>query len=277
MADKVELIPGGVKQQVLLATRQGKKFLPKKALRKVTTGDLGTAGSEPTNPIDATTGERLNRAPDFQNPVRLLKGALIAYDPETQQTGERVNFQYNPEQLTRTLTPTYKKDEEGKLFIGAPGEKIDLTIKLQAVDLMVAKSKKQDLEASGRGLYAQLATLELLVYPESSAISKYQQELESGTKGTVPASAKPLMFQWGPRRLLPVRLTSVTVTETLFNIALSPIVATVKLDMEIESITDAMGLTYDLLFQHVQDMESIAEYESVTIGTNAGKVTVSAG
>ena len=233
--------------------------------------------AEPSNPIDATTGERLNRAPGYENPVRLLKGALIAYDPETQQSGDRVKFQYNPEQLSRTLTPTYKKDEEGKLFIGAPGEKIDLTIKLQAIDLMVAKSKKNDLDAAGRGLYAQLAQLELLVYPESSAISKYQQELTSGTKGTVPASAKPLMFQWGARRLLPVRLTSVTVTETLFNIALSPIVATVKLDMQIESITDATGLTYDLLFQHVQDMESLAEYESVKIGKTAGKVSISAG
>lgn len=233
--------------------------------------------SQPTNPIDQTTGERLNRGPEFQQPVRLLKGALISYDPETQKTGDRVYFQYNPDQLTRTLTPSYKKDEEGKLFIGAPGEKIDLTIKLQAVDWMVAKSKKKDLDASGRGLYAQLATLELLVYPESSAISKYQQELASGTKGTVPASAKPLMFQWGPRRLLPVRLSSVTVTETLFNIALSPIVATVKLDLQIESIVDATGLTYDLLYQHVQDMESIAQYESVTIGKSAGKVSISGG
>ena len=231
----------------------------------------------PTNPVDAKTGEPLYRSSTYQEPVRLFKGALIAYDAETQKTGERVYFQYNPEQLSRTLTPTYKQDEEGKLFIGAPGEKIDLTVKLQAVDLMVAKTKKKELEAAGRGLYAQLATLELLVYPESSAISKYEQELRSGKKGTVPASAKPLLFQWGPRRLLPVRLTSVSVTETLFNIALSPIVAEVKLGMEVESILKAAGLTYDLLLQHLQGMEEIAEYETVKFTTSSGSTSVGAG
>lgn len=168
-------------------------------------------------------------------------------------------------------------DEEGKPIIGAPTEKIDLTIKLQAIDRMVAKSKKSQYEDAALGLYAQLATLELLVYPTSAALQQYKTALDSGTKGAVPASAKPLLFQWGPRRLLPVRLTGLTVTETLFNIALAPIAASVKLGLDIESLSKSSGMTYDLLFQHLQDMESIAEYDSVSITNNAGKISISAG
>ncbi len=227
------------------------------------TGNL-TTGNTPTNPIDSATGAPLNLSV-FQDSIQLLKGALIAYDPETETTGERVYFQYNPQKLTRTLSPSEpKRDEENKLFIAPPSEEIGLEVYLQAVDLMVAKTKSQDLEAAGRGLYAQLATLELLLYPTSEAVQTYvtaQQKPE----GAVKPSARPLLFQWGPRRLLPVYLTKYTVTETEFNIALSPIVATVALTLKAEGLLVSSGLSYDLLLQNLQDMEEIADYEAVEI------------
>lgn len=226
----------------------------------------------PLNPKNPLTDEPLLGAPLYsplrQTPVQLLKGALIAYDPETEQTGDRVYFQYNPKQLDRTLSPSAatQTDEEGKIFVPIPTEEISLTVELQAVDLMVAQSKIFAFESAGRGLYAQLATLELLLYPKSTAITDYVNDLPKN-KGAVKPSARPLLFQWGPRRLLPVYLTNFKVTETLFNIALSPITASVSLTMKTQNVLKTSGLGYELLLQHLQDMEEIAQYESVEVSS----------
>ncbi len=225
----------------------------------------------PLNPKDPTTGEPLLRPPYhdvlYQVPVALLKGALISYDPESQQTGDRIKFQYNPEKLTRSLTPQYEQEakKKGQVGVKPPKETIDLAIKLQAVDSMIAQSSWFQWQAASRGLLAKLAALELLVYPTSDAITKYRDKLDKATKGAAPASAKPLLFQWGPHRLLPVRLTSISITETLFNIALAPIAGEVSLKLEIDEILEVTGLPYHLLLQNLEDMEDNADYESVTI------------
>ncbi len=225
------------------------------------TGNL-TTGSTPTYPVDAKTGEALNLSA-HQDSIQLLKGALIAYDPEKEKLGERVYFQYNPQKLSRTLTsPEPKKDEQGKLYIPLPSETIKIDVYLQAIDLMVAKTKSKDLEGAGRGLYAQLATLELLLYPSSKAIKEYYTALKK-PKGAVKPSARPLLFQWGPRRLLPVYLTGFSVEETEFNIALSPIVATVTLNMKTQEVLKSEGLSYNLLLQNLEDMEALASYEKI--------------
>lgn len=215
-----------------------------------------------TYPTDQKTGEPLNRPPGFEHPIRLLKGALIAYDPEKQKTLARVSFQYNPEQLSRTFKPNIQQGRQGEDLIRVPQQTLSTSIRLQAVDRMVAQSKKKKTTEAGLGLYAQLAALELLLYPESKVIEAYRRDLAKGTKGAVPPSAHPVLFQWGPRRLLPVRLTSMEVKETLFNIALSPISAEVTLGMEVEDIHEASGMAYELLSQNLKALEDVAEKET---------------
>ena len=46
------------------------------------------------------------------------------------------------------------------------------------------------------------------------------------------------LFVWGPQRVLPVQLTSMTVTETIFDAQLNPIQATVKLEMRALTYSD---------------------------------------
>jgi hypothetical protein len=235
---------------------------PNATTPQVYTGDLEATKTTPSYPIDQDTGAPLNRAPTFQNAVRLLKGALISYDPESQQAISRIAFQYNPQELSRSLKPRAYKSKQGKDLIGAPEQTINTTVRLQAVDRMVAKTKKNQPDQAGLGLYAQLAALELLLYPGSAVIDAYRDDLEKGTKGAVPASAYPVLFQWGPQRLLPVRVTSMEVKETLFNIALSPIAADVTLAMTVDYIIDAKDMAYTLLYQNLMDLEDVAEYDT---------------
>lgn len=229
----------------------------------VYSGDLGDGkGSRPTNPLGSHSGEPLNRQSSYSNAARYLKGSLISYDPGSQQVISKIAFQYNPQELSRSLKPRAYQGKQGKDLIGAPEQSINTTVRLQAVDRMIAETKNGQPAKAGLGLYAQLAALELLLYPQSSVIDAYRTDLDKGTKGAVPASAYPVLFQWGPQRLLPVRLTSMEVKETLFNIALSPIAADVTLAMAVEYIIEAKDMAYTLLQQNLMDLESIAEYDA---------------
>jgi hypothetical protein len=46
------------------------------------------------------------------------------------------------------------------------------------------------------------------------------------------------LLVWGPQRVLPVQLTSMTITETIFDTQLNPIQATLKLDMHALTYSD---------------------------------------
>lgn len=247
------------KTKVQLAPTAGK------TTPKVTTGTLAVTQATPTYPVDGATGEPLNQGPRFLQPARFLKGALISYDPDTQKTISRVVFQYNPKELSRSLKPDIKQGKQGKDLLRPPSQTISTTVQLQAIDRMIAQTKKKQTEKSGLGLYAQLAALELLLYPKSTVIKAYRDDLAKGTKGAVPASAFPVLFQWGPRRLLPVRVTSMEVKETLFNVALSPIAAEVTLSMEVEDIVRAKGMAYTLLYQNLTDLEGTSDADTSSV------------
>ena len=77
-------------------------------------------------------------------------------------------FQYNPEQLTRSLDPQYS-DAAGAGprrfgWSGPPRETISASIDVDVVDQL---EKGEDV-ATSLGLFPQLSALEMLVYPKTS-------------------------------------------------------------------------------------------------------------
>ena len=172
---------------------------------------------------------------------RLIKGAIVAVEPAgSKQT--TIAFQYNPETLTRTLTPSQAAEPEQKgqrasalRFSGAPKESFSLEVHLDASDAL----ESGDATAKNLGVYPQLFALEVLAYPSSQQVVENEKLLKQGKMEVASGYDAPLtLLVWGPQRVLPVQLTSMNITETIFDTHLNPIQATVKLEMHALTYSD---------------------------------------
>jgi hypothetical protein len=180
-------------------------------------------------------------ASEFPGSPWLLKGALVSYErPVLGALPNVIVFQYNPEQLSRSLHAriTYG-DQNGQssvddayLVSGPPIESINLSIEVDATDQLETNNPIARL----RGIQPTLAALELLMYPKSTQV---QLNRNLARIGRYDAERMPLvLFVWGAARVLPVRLTSFSVTEQAFDTMLKPIMAQVDLGLEVVSYKD---------------------------------------
>lgn len=172
---------------------------------------------------------------------RLQKGAIIGMD-KFNPMASIIVFQYNPEELRRSLTAqtaAQDGDEGEALRLKAPPKEqiSSVTIELDAADQL----EKQNATTQELGLYPALASLEMLLYPKSVAVIANEVQKAAGAVEVIPPEAPLTLFYWGLKRVLPVRITSLTVDETHFDPDLNPIVAEVSLSMDVLSYHD-LGL-----------------------------------
>ena len=178
----------------------------------------------------------LRRSPRFEKGalVQLVKG-LTGVVPNI------IPFQYNPEKLSHTLTP-WNPFEVDQTQRGAqaptvqpfdPKESFSLTLEIDATN---------DLEddnpvAKRVGVADRLAALKKLTLPTEGLIGDLVTSARAlvgkAAKQAVRATVPVVLFVWGPSRILPVRVTSFSVEETLFSPTLHPIQATVTLGLEV--------------------------------------------
>lgn len=179
--------------------------------------------------------------PTYSQGPHLLKGAIVAVDLTTSRQ-TTIAFQYNPETLSRTLTPqnTIEPEKEGASnkvlrFSGAPRETFTLDIHLDASDAL----ETGDATAGNLGIYPQLFALEVLIYPASTQVVDHAKLSRQGKMEVGGGYDAPLtLLVWGAQRVVPVQLTSMTVTEKIFDTHLNPIQAEVKLSMNALSYSD---------------------------------------
>jgi hypothetical protein len=141
-----------------------------------------------------------------------MKAAIVSIDLINPITSV-IQFQYNPDTLTRKLQARTSGEEGNKSealrLQGAPQETITLDIEIDATD----QFEKAQGTAVSKGIYPQLSALELLIYPKSSDVIDNSRLLAAGTIEVIPPVAPLTLFIWGPTRVLPVRLTDFTITE----------------------------------------------------------------
>jgi hypothetical protein len=175
----------------------------------------------------------------FPNSPPVQKGAIVGIDPFNPLASVIV-FQYNPDALTRTITAqTAGGNAQGEALRlkGPPKETIALTVEIDAADQL----EKADGIATSVGLYPTLASLELLLYPKSALLIANEVLARIGIIEVIPAEAPLTLFIWGPKRVVPVRLTSFTITEEAFDPSLNPIRAKVALTVQVLTYQD-LGL-----------------------------------
>jgi len=167
----------------------------------------------------------------------LQKGAIVGIDPFN-PLASVILFQYNPDTLMRTLraqTPQGGGDRSEPMRVnGAPEETIKLDVEIDATDQL----EKADSVATSMGIYPQLSALEMLLYPKSALVIANTVLLAVGTIEIIPPEAPLTLFIWGPKRILPVRLTDFSITEEAHDVNLNPIRAKVSLGLRVLSYND---------------------------------------
>jgi hypothetical protein len=176
----------------------------------------------------------------FPGSPRLAKGAIVGIDPFN-PLASVIIFQYNPDTMTRSLTPQTMGGEadrgEALRLKGPPQETIKLDIEIDAADQL----EQAKATTTSMGIYPTLAALEMLLYPKSALVIANEVLLLAGIIEIIPPEAPLTLFIWGPKRILPVRLTDLSITEEAFDPNLNPLRAKVGLGMRVLNYQD-LGL-----------------------------------
>lgn len=196
----------------------------------------------------------------FANSPKLLKGGIVLIDPESGNVGRIIALQYNPDTLSRTLQVKgfgEGGDRSQALRLkGPPVETIKLDAEMDATDqLEIAEGTTTEV-----GLYAQLAAIEILVYPTSGQLQSNNDLAAIGTLEIIPMETPLTLFIWSKNRILPVRITDFSVTEEAFDTVLNPIRAKVSLGMRVLSVDD-LGFSHkggSLFMTYLQNKERLA-------------------
>lgn len=175
----------------------------------------------------------------FPNSPRLLKGAIVGID-KNNPAASVIVFQYNPETMTRKVEAraagggeTGDRSEALRLT-SAPKETITISVDIDATDQL----ERAEPGAVAAGINPTLAALEMLFYPKSSVVLDNIALAAGGMLVITPTEAPLTLFVWGPTRVLPVRITSFSITEQAFDTLLNPIQAKVDLTMQVLSYYD---------------------------------------
>jgi hypothetical protein len=154
-----------------------------------------------------------------------------------------IEFQYNPDEVTRSLKPQPVSDEPDRTEIfrlkGPPIETIRCTVEIDATDLLAAS----DPITLQFGIQPQLSALELLVYPPSSVLIANEALSLEGTIEILPMESALTLFVWSQTRVTPVLITDIDITEEFFDPILNPIHAKVALGMRVLNVNDVGFLT----------------------------------
>jgi hypothetical protein len=179
-----------------------------------------------------------------------LRGALVEFMPTALiPIPNIIVFQYNPETMSHAWTqpdaPTAGPNATTMnpfAVKGDPGESFSFTLALDAADTIADGGASARLSEMS-GVYSRLAALEMLLYPANSTasggllgtVTAGISSLLGGspdTKRAVPANViNTVLFVWGPGRIVPVRVTALTITEKLYDTILNPTRAEVQITL----------------------------------------------
>lgn len=198
----------------------------------------------------------------FPRSPRLLRGGLVLVDAGTGAVQRIIALQYNPDTLTRSFQIRAVGQEGGDhlealRLKGPPAETIKVEAEIDATEQLEV-GDSQTVEA---GLHPQLAAIETIVYPRSTHLQAANREGSAGSIEIAPAQAPLPLFIFGPKRIVPVRITELSITEEAFDPALNPIRAKLSLGMRVLTVDD---LGFDakgggLFMTYLQAKEQLAQ------------------
>lgn len=205
---------------------------------------------------------------------RLRKAGLVQVDSATAAVQTVIALQYNPDSLTRRLEVQPAGDEgdrsQALRLRGAAVETITLEAELDATDRLADPDSDPDvLEV---GIHPQLAALEAMVHPSARALEDNDRLAGRGVLEILPLEEPLTLFVWSAHRVVPVRVSDLSITEDAFDATLNPIRATVSLTLRVLSVDD-LGFGHrggTLFMAHLRGREALARRTGATALTALG-------
>lgn len=188
----------------------------------------------------------------FPNKPKILRGAFVEFGLSLPPLV--VVFQFNPLQLTRNRSLTYAVPSSSeartpRAFHAQVSDLLDLqeqqvvTVQEQVIGFDIRLDATDKLNARDAiteqfGIAPQLATLEQMVYPKSESLLGGLVDAllgldKNGFSFTKKTNPPLILFIWGRKRVLPVNINSMNITETEFSTDLNPIRATVAVNLTV--------------------------------------------
>lgn len=175
---------------------------------------------------------------EFPRSPRVQKGGLVAYQvPELIPT--IIVFQYNPEEVSRSVqsqtSPGGGRGDAMRVN-GPPKETLTFTVEIDATDQL--ERPGENALTVQNGLHPIIAALEGLVYPPYSLVIANEALAFAGSAFILGEQAPLALLVWGPRRVLPVEVQSLSIREQAFDQALNPIQVRAELSLNVLTYRD---------------------------------------
>jgi hypothetical protein len=202
-------------------------------------------------------------------------------------------FQYNPETMTHGWTPaTTNPGTPGQAsnplaITGQPQENFSFTLAMDANDTIADGNPVVAGLAEASGVYPRLAALEMLLFPTAppgggligsvtAALGITGGASSPSPTQQVPAAQLPtVLFVWGPGRIVPVRVTALSITEKLYDATLlnpthveAQITLRVLTQQELKYVTGPLGSLANTAYSYSQGLR-----EALAIANLANAVT----
>ncbi len=198
----------------------------------------------------------------FPGSPKLTRAGLVLIDPGSGAVGRIITLQYASDSLKRQLQIQSIQDEQHRsqpLRLTGPAiETINIEADLDATDQL--EFPRQNANTVEAGIFPALSALETLVHPTVAQLERQNAQADSGGFTITPAETPLSLFIWSRNRIVPVRVTDLSITEEFFDPALNPIRAKVSLTLRVLSVDD-LGFHHrgsGLFMAYLQAKEQLA-------------------
>jgi hypothetical protein len=223
-----------------------------------------------------------------------MKGALISFTPSfIGSLPNAIIFQFNPESITHGWTAATSQGGAAAAGSGAesggcgsarpshdplaadsvPGETFTMKLMLNANDAIAdgGSNPVAAVLAVASGVYTRLSALEMLLYPSgafqgANLLGSVSAAIAAAGNGSAPSASVPnsqvpmVLFVWGPQRIVPVRVSQLSINETLYDSLLNPTQADVSLTLtvltpsELQAVPGLMGKIGSVAYVYSQGL-----------------------
>ncbi|MDT0547897.1 MULTISPECIES: hypothetical protein [Streptomyces] len=223
----------------------------------------------------------MTRYADIPKPIR---SGIVIVDPERGTPQRIIVLQFNPDTLERSLSPQSAGDQAdgggGGSGAGDRNEALRLKGPAQETWKFTAEIDATDQfdVAAPDGIHPQLAVLEMLVQPTTAQLRAASNLSKKGTIEISPIEMPLTLFTWGSKRVMPVRITELSINESAFDVNLNPIRASLSIGMKVLTVSDlpAGHRGAELYLAHLAQKERLAKAARSgslsSLGLNSGDI-----
>ncbi|WP_255954121.1 hypothetical protein [Streptomyces odontomachi] len=201
--------------------------------------------------------------PNISKPIR---SGLVLIDPDRGTPQRIIVLQFNPDSLERSIAPqtagTSSDSGGGGSGSGDRNEALRLKGPAEETWKFTAEIDSTDQldVAAPDGIHPQLAVLEMLVQPTTAQLRANSRLSQNGAIEISPIEMPLTLFTWGSKRVMPVRLTELSVTESAFDVNLNPMRASLSIGLKVLTVSDlpAGHPGAELYLAHLAQKERLA-------------------